>query len=95
MNREEAINILKQRQCCRECVADCKCEDCDKAFEMAIETLENQKTGHWILSEEQNEADVKNDNYQYFCSVCGHGDIQSKSVKVHYCWYCGAKMEGE
>ena len=40
MTNEEAINILKQRQCCMECVADCKCEDCDKAFDMGIEALE-------------------------------------------------------
>ena len=62
ITREEAINILKQRQCCRECVADCKCEDCDKAFEMGIEALENQKTGHWI-----NIDDIESE-----CSECGH-----------------------
>lgn len=42
MNREEAIKILKQRECCRECVADCTCNECDKAFEMAIEALKQE-----------------------------------------------------
>lgn len=42
MNREEAIKILKQRECCRECVVDCTCNECDKAFEMAIEALKQE-----------------------------------------------------
>lgn len=43
MTREEAIEILKQRECCRECVVDIgDCNDCDKAFEMAIKALENE-----------------------------------------------------
>lgn len=40
MDREKAIKILKQRECCRECVTDCSCNECDKAFKMAIEALE-------------------------------------------------------
>jgi len=41
MTKEQAIEILKQRECCRECVVDNgDCNDCDKAFEMAIEALE-------------------------------------------------------
>ena len=67
----------------------------DESIDMAIEALKNQKKGHWILSDEQNEADVKNDNYRYICSVCGRSDIHSKVVKVPYCWFCGAKMGGE
>lgn len=42
MTREEAIKILKQRECCRECVANCTCNECDKAFEMAIEALKQE-----------------------------------------------------
>ena len=43
MTREEAIEILKQRECCRECVVDIgDCNDCDKAFEMAIKALEQE-----------------------------------------------------
>ena len=37
---EEAIEILKQRECCRECVVNgMDCDKCDKAFEMAIAAL--------------------------------------------------------
>ena len=43
MTKEQAIEILKQRECCRECVVDNgDCNDCDKAFEMAIKSLEQQ-----------------------------------------------------
>lgn len=84
MNNQEAIKILKQRQCCRECVADCKCEDCDKAFEMGREALENQKTGHWIKEWHIN-------HYEYVCSECDCGE----DSQPHYCPSCGAKMEGE
>ena len=43
MTREEAIQILKQRECCRECVVDNgDCNACDNAFEMAIKALEQE-----------------------------------------------------
>jgi len=85
MTNEEAINILKQRQCCMECVADCKCEDCDKAFEMAIESLENQKTGHWVKDEEMSIMfDI------WACSECGCDGAEH----FKYCSNCGARMEG-
>ena len=89
MNREEARADLMLAQ------ADISYRPKDDSIDMAIESLKNQKTGHWILADEQNEADVRNDNYRYICSGCGHSDIQSKSVTVPYCWFCGTKMEGE
>lgn len=55
-----------------------------------LKALENQKVGHWIEL-----GCVGNDNYDFECSECHHTDTQSKTVKVNYCWYCGAKMEGE
>ena len=64
--------------------------ECKESLEMAIEALENQKTGHWIEL-----WYAGNDNYDFKCSECNHSDIHSKIVKVPYCWYCGAKMEGE
>ena len=40
MTRERAAEILKMRQCCRECVvAGVTCEECDEAFRIAIEAL--------------------------------------------------------
>ena len=60
----------------------------DEALDKGIEALENQKTGHWIEL-----GCVGNDNYDFECSECHHTDTQSKTVKVNYCWFCGAKME--
>ena len=45
MTKEEAIKILEQRECCRECVVDNgDCSDCEKAFDMAIKALEQQSS---------------------------------------------------
>lgn len=54
-----------------------------------------QKTGYWILADEQNKEDVENDNYRFICSECQCSDIHAKDVIVPYCWKCGAKMESE
>ena len=38
--QKQAIDILKQRECCRECVVDSgDCDACDEAFKMAIEAI--------------------------------------------------------
>lgn len=50
------------------------------------------KTGYWILSDTQSAEELRNDNYLYYCSECGKGDIHSKSTVVSFCWNCGAKM---
>ncbi len=31
---------------------------------------------------------------QYKCSVCGKRDNPKTAIRGHYCWYCGAKMDG-
>ncbi len=51
--------------------------------------------GHWMLYEAQNRDDVDNGNYLYFCSNCNHGDVHAKTVEVPFCWFCGARMDGE
>ena len=51
-----------------------------------------QKTGYWILADEQSKEDIENDNYRFICSECGCSDIHAKGTKVPYCWKCGAKM---
>ena len=64
--------------------------------EMAVKMMEQeQKTGHWILADEQNKEDVDNDNYRFICSECQCSDIHAKGTKVPYCWKCGSKMESE
>ena len=109
MTREEAIEMMKAKlECMTRDVSGTdqmcntkRCDDCDLCYaqgnmgeqkewlRMGIEALENQKTGHWIEL-----GCVGNDNYDFRCSECHHTDTQSKTVKVNYCWYCGAKMEG-
>jgi lantibiotic modifying enzyme len=52
MDRKKAIKILKQRECCMECVVtDCNCNECDKAFEMAIKALEQESAIDKIRAE--------------------------------------------
>ena len=68
----------------------------EKARKISIEALEGvaipNKTGHWILAEEQNKEDVENDNYRYICSKCQCSDIHAKGTIVPYCWKCGRRM---
>lgn len=52
-----------------------------------------RKTGKWMLFENQRQEDIDNGNYMYTCSNCLRSDIHAKTVKVPYCWFCGAKME--
>lgn len=44
MTNEEAIDVLEQRKTCMECVANCTCEECDEAFDLAIKALEQTDT---------------------------------------------------
>lgn len=55
---------------------------------------QEQKVGKWIEEGYVGKWVEGNDNYHYICSECGHTDVHSKAVKVNYCWFCGAKMEG-
>lgn len=56
-------------------------------IDTAIESLKNQKTGHWI----------DDDKYGTSCSICGKWYTHPYLTKeeVIYCCRCGAKMEGE
>jgi len=82
MTNEEAIADLMLAN------ADVSYRPKDDSIDMAIIALKSQKTGHWIEL-----GYVGNDNYDFECSECHHSDTQSKTVKVNYCWNCGAKME--
>ena len=53
-------------------------------------TVEERKEGKWIPV---GEIDIAGNQY-YMCSVCHSGEEHVPSVKVSYCWNCGAKMEG-
>lgn len=72
-------------------------EGCKASLKDALSTLKNFTptidavpvvNGHWIM---------KNDLFgtKYECSECGHCDSKSTAVRGHYCWFCGAKMDGK
>ena len=56
-----------------------------------LEKLAKGKHGHWMQVGEHD----TNDNAYFICSLCKHGDIHAKNAVVNYCWYCGAKMDGD
>ena len=64
----------------------------ERAKNCPLIEIQEQKTGHWILADEQNKEDVENDNYRFICSECQCSDIHAKGTIVPYCWKCGAKM---
>jgi len=64
-------------------------DDCRRLIEMV-----DRPQGKWIMSDIQCKEDTDNGNYQYICSVCGHGDIHARTQEVPHCWWCGARMKG-
>lgn len=63
-----------------------------EALDKAIEALKERPHGEWIDTDVTYEdtGDVERR-----CSNCKHGDRQSPSAVVPYCWYCGASMRKE
>ena len=86
MTDKEAIEILKDL---RDLKDDEYADDCDKevreALEKGIESLESQKTEHWI----EHTQEYAPDKFQTFweCSECSEVSWLS-----NYCPNCGAKM---
>ena len=63
-----------------------------EAIDMAVEALENQKTGHWIRLIE----DYPNCDFEFKgCSVCRTHYPSLEIIQFRYCPNCGAKMEGK
>ena len=87
MTNEEAIKTLK------ETLYDEKTsKNYLEAVRMARESLENQKTGHWIrLIEDYPDCDFEFKG----CSVCRTHYPNSAIKQFRYCPNCGVKMEGE
>ena len=87
MTREEAIEILKKYK--DESEEDYWVKRAE-ALGMAIESLESQKTGHWIIYAEL--TGEWEGTKKYACDKCGEkvGVFKSK-----YCPNCGARMEEE
>ena len=59
------------------------------ALEMAIESLESQKTGHWINTYKHNGTTI----IAVKCSICGN--YSRSAIRSDYCPNCGANMRGE
>ena len=61
-----------------------------QAFDMAIEALKEQKTGEWVVYEQ---------DYVPQCSECGYVPAYNKYLNKYYysnwCPNCGARMEIE
>ena len=57
-----------------------------------LEQVKDRPHGEWIDTDVTYEdtGDVERR-----CSNCKHGDRQSPSAVVPYCWYCGADMRKE
>lgn len=89
MTREEAIKELSY-------IADempsMECRDWKEAICMAIQALQEPKTGHWIKDGPSHIDPYSDVEVQwYVCSKC-HIKTRNKS---NFCPNCGAKMEGE
>lgn len=72
---------------CRACDVDDMKTELEEAPTIDAEPV---KHGHWILTNKPNiygGTTIK-------CSVCGYEGVIAHIEDHHYCWVCGAKMEG-
>lgn len=83
MTNQEAIEILKKYK--DESEEDYYIKRAE-ALEKAIETLVNQKIGHWKKISPSGIME---------CSVCGGNVLTSDIEAYKYCHHCGAEMEGD
>lgn len=84
MTREEAIRVLEPFKACMFDQHGCPISDAAIALDVAIEALNEQKTGKWIQAE-----DIPTE--YAVCTNCkGHGEFY-----MNYCWHCGSRMERE
>ena len=106
MTAEDAVNVFKEQFCGLEAYCEihrdglCLTDGCEvwwaiKALEQYKADVQPVRHGHWMLYENQNQDDVNNGNYLYVCSNCNHSDVHAKTVEVPFCWFCGARMDGE
>ena len=63
----------------------------DDLMEMEVVDAKPIVHGEWKRQTDYDE----NDNAVFECSNCMHGDVHAKSAIVPFCWYCGARMDGE
>lgn len=72
-----------------------KCKDCTyyaisekRVKESPTEDVVPIVYGEWI-----EEIDKITKEKRYRCSNCNHYESKHTTIKGHYCWNCGAKME--
>lgn len=95
INRFENLSYEDWNQGASTTWANAFSECADMIRELPSADIQPVPHGHWMLYEAQNRDDVDNGNYLYFCSNCNHGDVHAKTVEVPFCWFCGARMDGE
>ena len=52
-------------------------------------TIEERKTGEWVLDEERSKECVE---HIYICSACRNNEAWGETERTRYCSYCGAQM---
>lgn len=68
------------------------------SYNAFVNLVKRQKTvdaepvrhGEWIFKERKGIREA-----WYQCSECNAYDLREINVTSHYCWACGAKMDGE
>lgn len=60
------------------------------AIDVAIEALEEQRTGKWIIKKRHEHYPSGREYEILVCPFCGRTDHNGDG---NYCGYCGAKME--
>lgn len=80
MTREKAIELLKRHNLYS------PTKQIEEAVEMAIEALSDRPTGRWI--------DYSDEGYVE-CPFCHSAtNCDGNKDELHFCFSCGAKMEG-
>lgn len=92
MTNKEAIAIIQSRKNCAECVrnvAVCEesCTECDTAFDMAINALEERPKGEWIKWNFKTFGAMG--DWEYKCSNCE----KVYGGEYNFCPNCGAQMQ--
>ena len=100
--REQAIIVLTHEELCVyrnvDNACDRDCEKCDlvlndvvliKAYDLAIEALKQEPTGHWIIDIDESR---RWDRKRFYCSECGEWQTYGETK---FCPNCGMPMGKE
>jgi hypothetical protein len=90
ISRQAVLDATVKKNSIWNSITNSKGENLEEILSQLPSVTPQPKTGHWIEL-----GYLENDNYDFECSECHHTDTHSKTVKVNYCWNCGAKMQEE